>query len=663
MAAASSSAARLARARKKIAAQRAALVKANPAPAKSAPKGRSKPKKATGKKKNPTRATRRIAMPVPVAAPPLSPIEVGSLNAKYLHNPAHRSGTPFPAVISARGPSKENPVMEGTYTEAQMAALARARGQLTEKQGSKPKSKSKSKAAAKPKSASKPKPKSKSKPKTASRPRSAPGSTTVVVQTAPAPAAAPRKPRKPAKAKAKAGGTKPPKTPKKKSRVAKARTAIKTAEKALTPKPRKKPAGKTQRKPPKYVHPGKYQDKHGHALTLHSALPNPAVSFKQMAFGIGGALIGIAAANLADRFVATRTPEKAEKALSGVDAAKAIRGKADGYRLLTSGGSAFVLTGAGFLLRHKTPNLAYGVGGLGVGFLAKFVGQVFDDVVMPMIFKVDAKDAKWAESLSARLYPDRQDDDTNKALGLLAAPRVMSQPRYGYMPSPYRPGYPAGVMAAPQFGGLPFGGAPADSRPAGAGTVGCGGGCRPSPQDLRSVFPMPGLAAAQTSKCGCSTCGTTPRGVVPPQTNGGGVPVPPGSNGYDTRQPGGNGSGTPAQPGGNGGMPNIQVVQPNLPPMTRVPAGFPQVNLPTGDNGGAATPDKVYSAQISAGAQLAGAVGEPQGAALVPDPETWSGTVGAPHQPEGSSEPVAAAPIPFDRAAIRAAVGNKRRAR
>ena len=270
---------------------------------------------------------------------------------------------------------------------------------------------------------------------------------------------------------------------------------------------------------------------HGHltkTVVTRTYIANPVVELKDVAIAGGGLLVGIIAADVLDRFVATRAPEGQQKPLYGQLAAGKILEKADSMRLLASGGGTALFGVGAFMARDRMPGIAYALGGVAAGFGVKFLGQLIGDHLMPLLFKREKADE---ESWANRLFPDKQEEasggTTQGRIGLPAGYRDWANRRV--MRSPY------GYMGAPDA--YPFASAPAAQN----GAVGCGGGCGSVPyggygagmnerlaaamqsiynQPLGEVFPSPG--ARRSCNCGvmppaggCVVCASQPSPVAP----------------------------------------------------------------------------------------------------------------------------------------------------
>ena len=339
------------------------------------------------------------------------------------------------------------------------------------------------------------------------------------------------------------------------ARATRAKPVKKAARKAPK-KVRKAPAAPAKKRAKK-VSTGSYVSaKTGQKIIIRRGSygrANPVVEFTQIAAAGGGLVLGLAIAELVDRYVATRAPKDAKDALSGGAATAAIRANADSTRMLVQGAGTVVFGAGAYALRNVAPHLAYGLGGTGAAFAIKLVTQAIGDHLMPWLFKVDSTEKDWDKSLAYRLYPDKQVTSPSGDVPLS---------RRGYMGgwrSPYgQMGAPAGRPPVPQ-GHYPFPGAPApraDVGPVATGAVGCGGGggCGAMRavygSAMSQVFPNPGQSSCSCSRTPpqqgpCSSCGSAPTPVPPPGT--GTIPVTGNGNGNGN----GNGGGViplPEQP-------------------------------------------------------------------------------------------------------------------
>lgn len=333
-----------------------------------------------------------------------------------------------------------------------------------------------------------------------------------------APSAAPkkRKTRKPRKAPSKAASG----TAKKTNRVSVARQAIARADRALAPRP--KPRKKGQ-KPPKSISSGTYTNRGGQSIIVRRTYrANPVVEFRQIALAGGGLALGWIAAEMADRYVATRAPKPAvegqeTKPLRDGEASQAIQKLADGTRLLVSGGGTLAFGLGAYMLRDRAPDVAYAVGGLGAGFGIKFFSQVLGDVIFPALFKIKPEDKE--DSFSRRMFPDKQKPAETPASGAVTGRLGAGWGNWGPNRRVFYPGRPAfsGFTGAPQGQSYyPFVDAPAQTAPVGpvaTGAVGCGCGSSTSRawQNKCGSEMMPGWGNG-----GCSTCAQPPVPVAPP---------------------------------------------------------------------------------------------------------------------------------------------------
>lgn len=473
-------------------------------------------------------------------------------------------------------------------SSAQKAALAKGRAKLAKMRasGQAPKKKTSKKASRRsaPKAATKPrsrKSKGKRKATPAQLAALAKGRAARAAKAKSAPK--PRSRKAPAKRKAA--------TPKKRTnRVATARKSIARAQRALAPRRTTKPR-KPGTKPPKSITSGSYSNKKGQTIIVRRTYnrKNPVVEFKQIALAGGGLAVGWIAAEMIDRYVATRAPKPAvegqeTKPLWGQDAIDAITAPADGTRLLVSGGGTAAFGLGAFLLRDRMPDVAYAIGGIGAGFGVKFFSQLLGDVIFPAIFKVKKDAEGYPETFANRMFPDKQKKEETPAAGNGATqgPRRMAgwgnwgaQRRVfypgttGQVQSPY-----AGVMGAP----YPFVEAPAARShvgPVASGAVAASCGGSSMGASMRDIFTPKG--------CGC---GPTPGGTKPGDGWGGGcqscgqppVPVPPPTDdSYDGGNGNGNGDGDWVNPYGDMSIaeqpprPGFQMVEQTPPSVNIIP--------------------------------------------------------------------------------------------
>jgi hypothetical protein len=427
---------------------------------------------------------------------------------------------------------EENPVMAKTLSAAQKKALAQGRAKLkAERAASGKKPSSKKRSSGKKRSSSR---KTKSGKRTLSskqRAALARGRATAAANRAAAAAAAPPKApsKKRSSPKRKRAAIK--KAKKSQSRVVVARASIARAGRALAPrraprKPKRGPDGKiVRRTPPKTINSGRYTNRKGQTVVIRRtyARANPTVEFRQIAFAGGGLALGWVAAEMIDRYVATRAPKDAKDALKGDAAAIAINAKPDSMRLLASGGGTLAFGLSAYMLKDRAPDVAYGLGGVGAGFGIKFFSQVVGDLFLPWLFKVDKTKKDFADSYGYRLFPDKQYFEKKEE-----TPATPFSAR-GYMRGPYgQVGSPRPWAGMPQQTQVPypFVVAPAqqaDVGPVATGAVGCGG------SSMRAIYGQgsPGDVFCPTcGSCGdkrrphapCPSCASEPEPVPPPDS-------------------------------------------------------------------------------------------------------------------------------------------------
>ena len=274
------------------------------------------------------------------------------------------------------------------------------------------------------------------------------------------------------------------------------------APKARKPKAPKKPSGKAA----KMVPSGKYRSASGAQIVIRRTYAaNPALTVKDIAVAGGGLFVGLVAADMIDRYVATMGDAASSNvAYHGDAAAEKIVHRASGTRMAVQGGATAAFGVLAYFTRDKVPTATAGAVGLAVGFGTKFLQMLVGDVIMPALLK--AKDAS-DNSYGNRLYPDKQ------AWANPAAPTTTGA---GGLPYGFRrPGYAGvpGFLGAPKGrpvagSNRPFDGAPVSTQdvgPVATGAVGCGGGCGMSmpgratlDADLGSIFP--------SAKSTCPSC-------------------------------------------------------------------------------------------------------------------------------------------------------------
>ena len=256
---------------------------------------------------------------------------------------------------------------------------------------------------------------------------------------------------------------------------------------------------------------------------------NPTNRTKAIVSATGGFAVGIIAADVLDRYIATRKQQGMDGTAYGAEAKTKIRAKADGTRIFAQAAGTGVSAVGAYMLREKSVVGTYLLGGMAAGFAAKAFGMIIKDHLMPALLKSD------------------EADSYGKRLGYLEGPR-----RRGYMGSP-----------------RPFQGKPAVIGPQATGSVGSYG-CTRVPVNpshytkggRESCKPWPFQhSAAQDciDKVGRAPHGKMPVVTVPTPT----VPGPGDSNGRD--------------PGDGGDFQPPISVQPNAQPPIRVqPAPVPR---------------------------------------------------------------------------------------
>lgn len=273
------------------------------------------------------------------------------------------------------------------------------------------------------------------------------------------------------------------------------------APKVRKPKAPRKPTGKAA----KMVPSGKYRSASGAQIVIRRTYAaNPALTVKDIAVAGGGLFVGLVAADMIDRYVATMGDAASSNvAYHGDAAAEKIVHRANGTRMAVQGGATAAFGVLAYFTRDKVPTATAGAVGLAVGFGAKFLQMLVGDVIMPAILK--AKDAS-DTSYGNRLYPDKQAwaNPTATTPGTTQLPYGFRRPGYAGVP-----GFLGAPKGRPVAGSnRPFDGAPVSTQevgPVATGAVGCGGGCGMTmpgraqlDADLGSIFP--------SAKSTCPSC-------------------------------------------------------------------------------------------------------------------------------------------------------------
>jgi len=212
---------------------------------------------------------------------------------------------------------------------------------------------------------------------------------------------------------------------------------------------------------------------------------------------------GLILASILDRMIATRTPKDGTHAWYGQDATARILAKPDGMRLLAQAVGTVVGVGGGVMLAKKMPKTAYALAGLGIGFGAYLIWQLWNYFAAPAFFKVEKGDelsfgnryyaleqSKPQEALST--YNKAQDEMGKTAPGqgtTLPATYTYAQGGFPLPGTIFQLIPTAGQQTTSTTAGAGYGvgqaGAggtnwPAMREPTAAprgSTVGCGGGC------------------------------------------------------------------------------------------------------------------------------------------------------------------------------------------
>lgn len=235
-----------------------------------------------------------------------------------------------------------------------------------------------------------------------------------------APAAKPAKKRGGAKKAATKPKTTPKKAPKKAAKKKKAAMAKATHKTTRTPRTSKyagmnKSERKVAKRSKNRIHPAARTTR---TTWLDAKIPgrritdsvtkkfrkNPAATWAEVGIGIASTVGFYTLADLADRYLATRTPKGGDKPLYGADAAVRLLAKPDAMRLgVQAAGMVLGLGGAAYLAR-RMPKIAALIGGLGMGFGLKLGTMAVVSYLMPMILKSNEA----GDGLGDRVFPLQQ---------------------------------------------------------------------------------------------------------------------------------------------------------------------------------------------------------------------------------------------------------------
>lgn len=118
---------------------------------------------------------------------------------------------------------------------------------------------------------------------------------------------------------------------------------------------------------------------------------NPANQTKAIVSAAVGFGTGLLAADLLDRFVATRKGDAAA-APTGAAALAKIQAPADGTRVFAQAAATGVAAIGAYALRKKSTVATYALGGMATAFAAKGLMMVITDMIMPKILPAKGKD-------------------------------------------------------------------------------------------------------------------------------------------------------------------------------------------------------------------------------------------------------------------------------
>ncbi|MFA5053210.1 MAG: hypothetical protein WC565_04090 [Parcubacteria group bacterium] len=125
---------------------------------------------------------------------------------------------------------------------------------------------------------------------------------------------------------------------------------------------------------------------------------NPANQTKAIVSAAGGFILGLAGADVLDRYVATRKGDSTAVKTND-DATLAIHKKADGIRIFAQAAAAGGLSVGAFLLRKKSVIGTYLLAGMATGFAAKGITLIIKDYLMPKLLEPKAGETKLANRL------------------------------------------------------------------------------------------------------------------------------------------------------------------------------------------------------------------------------------------------------------------------
>jgi len=133
---------------------------------------------------------------------------------------------------------------------------------------------------------------------------------------------------------------------------------------------------------------------------------NPANQTKAIVSAAGGFILGLAGADVLDRYVATRKGDSGAVKY-GQDATAAIVKKADGIRIFAQAAAAGGLSVGAFLLRKKSVVGTYLLAGMATGFAAKGITLIIKDYLMPKLLEPKEGETKLANRLQYGLAGPR----------------------------------------------------------------------------------------------------------------------------------------------------------------------------------------------------------------------------------------------------------------
>jgi hypothetical protein len=278
---------------------------------------------------------------------------------------------------------------------------------------------------------------------------------------------------------------------------------------------------------------------------------NPANRTKAIVSAVAGFSAGYIAADMLDRYIATRAKGENGTVIKGKAAVQAaINKKASGTRIFAQAAGTGVSAVGAYMLRKKSVVGTYLLGGMAAAFATKAFAMVVKDHLMPAL--MEAK-------------PDSGDFVARMGYGSVSGPR--------------------GYMGAPR----PFQGKPTVIGPQ-AGSVGSYG-CTRSPVSPSAYYDQGGrenckpwpFTQSDSEEC-IDKVSRAPSGGVPPMSRQPRAPVmtpTPGPRAVPTPPSNGGGGGVDTDMVQPSGEPERRVYQPRVPPMApatpKTPGRMPSI--------------------------------------------------------------------------------------